>query len=99
MEMINTAKAIASNAKFILKFAHVIAEQSVDDRYGKDLAFLIFKFEWDTNYNGILFRCFFRSKSDLLYYAEFLPTISTQLKIISSVKAATPSDISVGLHV
>lgn len=43
--MINTAKAIASNAKFILKFAHVIAEQSVDDRYGKDLAFLIFKFE------------------------------------------------------
>lgn len=66
MEMINTAKAIASNAKFILKFAHVIAEQSVDER----------------------------SKSDLLYYAEFLPTISTQLKIISSVKAATPSDIS-----
>ena len=45
------------------------------------------------------FVAFFRSKSDLLYYAEFLPTISTQLKIISSVKAATPSDISVGLHV
>lgn len=37
----------------------------------------------------------YRSKSDLLYYAEYLPTISTQLKIISSVKAATPSDISV----
>ena len=36
--MINTAKAIASNAKYILKFAHVIAEQSVDERYGKDLA-------------------------------------------------------------
>lgn len=30
--MINTAKAIASNAKFILKFAHVIAEQSIDER-------------------------------------------------------------------
>lgn len=40
----------------------------------------------------------FRSKSDLLYYAEYLPTISTQLKIISSVKAATPSDISVSLN-
>lgn len=66
MEMINMAKAIASNAMFILKFAHVIAEQSVDER----------------------------SKSNLLYYAEYLPTISTQLKIISSVKAATPSDIS-----
>lgn len=66
MEMINMAKAIASNAMVILKFAHVIAEQSVDER----------------------------SKSDLLYYAEYLPTISTQLKIISSVKAATPSDIS-----
>ena len=37
----------------------------------------------------------YRSKSDLLYYAEYLPTISTQLKIISSVKAATPSDVSV----
>ena len=36
--MINTAKVIASNAKYILKFAHVIAEQSVDERYGKDLA-------------------------------------------------------------
>ena len=36
--MINTAKAIASHAKYILKFAHVISEQSVDERYGKDLA-------------------------------------------------------------
>lgn len=66
MELINTAKGIASNAKSILKFAHVIAEQCADER----------------------------SKSDLLYYAEYLPTISTQLKILSSVKAATPSDIS-----
>lgn len=66
MEMINMAKAIASNALVILKFAQVIAEQCVDER----------------------------SKGDLLYYAEYLPTISTQLKIISSVKAATPSDIS-----
>lgn len=41
----------------------------------------------------------FRSKSDLLYYAEYLPTISTQLKIISSVKAATPSDISVSFTI
>lgn len=105
--MINTAKAIASNAKFILKFAHVIAEQSVDERYGKDLAFLIFKFDLavkivvcETQITMVYcFVAFFRSKSDLLYYAEFLPTISTQLKIISSVKAATPSDISVGLHV
>lgn len=32
MEMINMAKAIASNAMVILKFAHVIAEQSVDER-------------------------------------------------------------------
>lgn len=32
MELINTAKAIASNAKFILKFANVIAEQCVDER-------------------------------------------------------------------
>lgn len=66
MEMIDMAKAIASNAMVILKFARVIAEQSIDER----------------------------SKSDLLYYAEYLPTISTQLSIISSVKAATPSDIS-----
>ena len=34
MEMINMAKAIASNAMVILKFAHVIAEQSVDERLG-----------------------------------------------------------------
>ena len=32
MELINTAKGIASNAKFILKFAHVIAEQCADER-------------------------------------------------------------------
>ena len=32
MEMINMAKAIASNAMVILKFAYVIAEQSVDER-------------------------------------------------------------------
>ena len=32
MEMINMAKAISSNAMVILKFAHVIAEQSVDER-------------------------------------------------------------------
>ena len=32
MEMINMAKAIASNAMVILKFVHVIAEQSVDER-------------------------------------------------------------------
>lgn len=32
MEMINMAKVIASNAMVILKFAHVIAEQSVDER-------------------------------------------------------------------
>ena len=32
MEMINMTKAIASNAMVILKFAHVIAEQSVDER-------------------------------------------------------------------
>lgn len=32
MEMINKAKAIASSAMVILKFAHVIAEQSVDER-------------------------------------------------------------------
>ena len=48
-----------------------------------------------TFFSLLLFIC--RSKSDLLYYAEYLPTISTQLKIISSVKAATPSDISVCL--
>ena len=34
------AKAIASNAMFILKFAHVIAEQSVDERYTAKLFFL-----------------------------------------------------------
>ena len=45
--------------------------------------------------HGQLLLFLYRSKSDLLYYAEYLPTISTQLKIISSVKAATPSDISV----
>ena len=95
--MINTAKVIASNAKYILKFAHVIAEQSVDERYGKDLAVQSFKFEWDKLQWDIVL-LLFRSKNDLLYYAEYLPTISTQLKIISSVKAATPSDISVGLH-
>ncbi|XP_031549305.1 catenin alpha-1-like [Actinia tenebrosa] len=66
MEMINTAKAIAANAKTILKFAQIIADACVDER----------------------------CREDLLYYAECLPTMSTQLKIISSVKAATPSDPS-----
>lgn len=32
MEMINMAKAIASNALVILKFAKVIVEQCVDER-------------------------------------------------------------------
>ena len=32
---------------------------------------------------------------NLFHYAEIVPTISTQLKIIASVKAATPDDETV----
>lgn len=34
--MISMAKAIASNATVVLKFAHVIAEQCVDERWAAD---------------------------------------------------------------
>ena len=34
-EMINTAKAIADNGKVILKFAQIIAEQCIDERWGE----------------------------------------------------------------
>lgn len=36
-----------------------------------------------------------RMKSNLQYCAEMIPTLSTQLSIIASVKAATPNDTSV----
>ena len=32
---------------------------------------------------------------DLLFYADHVPTVSTQLSILSSVKAATPEDRTV----
>ena len=32
---------------------------------------------------------------NLMHYAELVPTLSTQLKIIASVKAATPDDETV----
>ena len=34
-EMINTAKAIADNGKVILKFAQIIAEQCIEERWGE----------------------------------------------------------------
>ncbi|XP_065837557.1 uncharacterized protein [Oscarella lobularis] len=44
---------------------------------------------------GVAERCVDkRMKKDLEYYAEVIPTISQQLRIISSVKAATPRDPS-----
>ena len=48
MELINTAKGIASNAKFILKFAHVIAEQCADERLvdvSRVLSYVLFVYE------------------------------------------------------
>ena len=36
-----------------------------------------------------------RIKANLQYCAEMIPTLSTQLRIIASVKASTPDDISV----
>ena len=36
-----------------------------------------------------------RSKNNLLCCAEMIPTLSTQLTILASVKTATPDDISV----
>ena len=49
MELINTAKGIASNAKFILKFAHVIAEQCADERLvdvSRVLSYVLFVHLW-----------------------------------------------------
>ena len=39
-----------------------------------------------------------RMKANLQYCAEVIPTLSTQLRIIASVKAATPHDISVSAN-
>ena len=36
-----------------------------------------------------------RLKANLQYCAEVIPTLSTQLRIIASVKASTPNDTSV----
>ena len=36
-----------------------------------------------------------RIKADLLHCSEMIPTLSTQLRIIASVKASTPDDTSV----
>lgn len=36
-------------------------------------------------------------KANLQYCAEMIPTLSTQLRIIASVKASTPTDTSVSL--
>ena len=38
-----------------------------------------------------------RMKANLQYCAEMIPTLSTQLRIIASVKASTPTDTSVSL--
>eukprot|EP00794_Sanderia_malayensis_P005196 gene5196-5851_t len=64
VDFINTAKAIAANAKMIAKFAIIIADHCLDET----------------------------CQANLMHYAELVPTISTQLKIIASVKAATPDD-------
>ena len=47
-------------------------------------------------YNQIFFSFMSgRIKANLQYCAEMIPTLSTQLRIIASVKASTPDDISV----
>ncbi len=43
----------------------------------------------------LLFPLLHRIKANLEYCAEMIPTLSTQLRIIASVKAATPDDASV----
>ena len=39
-----------------------------------------------------------RSKNNLLCCAEMIPTLSTQLTILASVKMSTPDDVSVSVN-
>ena len=49
-------------------------------------------------YTHIIYTCvhiFHRMKTNLQYCAEMIPTLSTQLRIIASVKDCNPDDASV----
>lgn len=89
-EMINTAKAIAANGQVIVQFANAISEQCTDKRSDCGLQYI-------GQMNQLLLFCLSRMKTDLQYCAEIIPTLSTQLRIIASVKASTPDDQSVSL--
>ncbi|XP_071480577.1 uncharacterized protein [Diadema antillarum] len=65
-DLISTAKAIAANGAVIVKFADIIAKNSVDHRFAEEL----------------------RAES------QHIPSLSTQLNILASVKAATPDDLT-----
>ena len=82
--MITTAKAIAANALEIVKFANRISEQCLDKRYG--LSYSCF-------YSAV--SCLCSVQANLQSCAEMIPTLSTQLRIIASVKNSTPEDASV----
>ena len=61
---------------------------------GKNIASYLFTFP------AVLIEPFIfvgRIKANLQYCAEMIPTLSTQLRIIASVKASTPDDASVRL--
>ena len=88
-EMINTAKAIAANGQVIVQFANAISEQCTDKR-SDSLQITVGQINCSHS------PC--RMKTDLQYCAEIIPTLSTQLRIIASVKASTPDDQSVSLH-
>ena len=85
--MIATAKEVASNARIIAEYAKKIAQQCSDTRYGHLVSSYLIK--------AIAMIISFRMKYNLEQSVELIPTLATQLTIISSVKAATPNDISV----
>ena len=55
------------------------------------------KYWFDTGWNVLceLYNLISSFAKDLLFYADHVPTVSTQLSILSSVKAATPEDRTV----
>lgn len=85
--MINTAKAIAANGQIIVHFANVISDQCTDKKSALCETILVSMIYVQITY--------VRMKANLECCAEMIPTLSTQLRIIASVKASTPDDVSV----
>ena len=91
--MIHTAKAIAANGRVVVQFANLICDQCTDERSACSPTQTV------AMTNSSLFRIVHRTKANLQYCAEMIPTFSTQLRILASVKASTPADSSVSpLH-